>query len=332
MNRALDSVKEGIITTDEEFRIKDHNRSFYGSFNVNFRDNSKIIELLSFPRINTAFETVLGGGTFSEETPVYFGTKRVECKVTVFREDGLIYWIFEDITDMKLLENAKADFVAAVSHEFMTPLGVIGGFLSLIEDPNTPDDLKANYTKRANVQLKRLEKLVDQLLSLSELEMKNYVPHFSIVNIPQLVAEVKEDMSYKWKAKNLRIDTSVPEDLFVYTEGTALYRMVANLLSNSIKYSHEGGTVFLKVVDDEDRIFVTLEDEGIGIREEELPRIFERFYRASNSSETGAKGMGLGLALVKHLSEITKADITVESRYTLGSTFTITLPKKDYKV
>ncbi len=331
MNGVLNFVKEAVMTTDGEFRVKDHNSAFYGNFSVNLKNDSKIIEILSFPRINSAFETVLSGKIFSEETPVYFGTKRVECKVTVFREDELIYWIFEDITDMKLLENAKADFVAAVSHEFMTPLGVVEGFMSLIKDPKTPEGLKSEYTDRAIVQLKRLEKLVDQLLSLSELEMKSYVPHFSTVNISQLMAEVREDMAYKWKAKNINLAIDVPEDLFVYTDGMALYRMIANLLSNSIKYSHKGGRVSVKVMDEDDDLRVVLEDEGIGIREEEIPRIFERFYRASNSSETDAKGMGLGLALVKHLSEITKADITVESRYTLGSIFTITLPKKGHK-
>ncbi len=329
-DKVLDFVREGIVTTNENFVIVYFNNAFEKFFPTSFSNKNKkekIIEVISFPKMNTAFEFAEMGKVFSEESPVYFGGKRIECKVTVFKDGKVTNWIFEDITNFKVLEDAKADFVSAVSHEFMTPLGIVEGFLSIISDPKMPEKLRKDYIERSIVQLKRLEKLVDQLLSLSELEMKKYVPNFSTVNISQMLLEVKDEMAYRWKAKNVKVKIDSPKELFIYTEGSALYRILTNLLSNSIKYSYESGEIKIEVVEEREKVEISIEDNGIGIKEEEIPRIFERFYRASNSSETDAKGMGLGLALVKHLCEVIKANIKVHSRYTLGTTFTVVLPK-----
>ncbi len=331
-DKILSFIEEGIVTTNEDFVIISFNPAFEKFFSVAFSKTKskkeKIIEVVSFPKMNTAFEFAESGGVFSEESPVYFRGKRVECKVTVFKEGNVTNWIFEDITNFKILEDAKSDFVSAVSHEFMTPLSVVDGFLSIIRDPDIAKKLRDDYIDRSIVQLKRLEKLVDQLLSLSELEMKKYVPNFSTVNILQMLFEVKDEMAYRWKAKSVKVRIDSSKDFFIYTEGSALYRILANLLSNSIKYSHKNGEVTIKVMNEKGKVKISIEDNGIGIKEEEIPRIFERFYRASNSSETGAKGMGLGLALVKHLCEVIEAKMEVYSRYTLGSIFTIVLSQE----
>jgi len=268
------------------------------------------------------------GSIFTEKLPVYFGTNRMECKTTVFKDDEIIEWIFEDVSSMKMLESAKADFVSAVSHEFMTPLGIIEGFLTMIKDPEISDETKSDYTERSMIQLKRLEKLVDQLLSLSELEMGSYVPHFSLVNLHQMAIEAREEMNYRCKSKNIEVILEIPETLFAYTDGMALYRITTNLLSNAIKYSHENDKVKIIASEDGGSVILSVQDNGIGIKADELLRIFERFYRATNASETGAKGMGLGLALVKHLCDIINARIEVNSRYTMGSTFTVFIPQK----
>ncbi len=325
--RIIDFISEGIILTDRYLNIVDHNESMVRSFKISFQKSVKITDIISFSKMDNALQKALEGLVFTEQLPVYFGTTKIECKVTTFKEDEIVAWIFENVNAVKMLESAKADFVSAVSHEFMTPLGIIEGFLTMIGDPKIDEKMKMDYIERAMVQLKRLEKLVDQLLSLSELEMKSYVPRFSLVNIRQLIDEAKAEMDYKIKPKNINVISDVPENLFVSTDGMALYRIVTNILSNAIKYSYPNNEVKISASEDENSVKLSVKDNGIGIKTEEIPRIFERFYRASNSSETNAKGMGLGLALVKHLASMINAKIEVESRYTIGSTFTIVIPK-----
>ncbi|MGC8545702.1 MAG: sensor histidine kinase [Athalassotoga sp.] len=329
--RIIDFVSEGIISTDRYLNVVDHNEAIVKLFKVSFQRSVKITDVISFSKIDAALQSALKDSVFTEQLPVYFGTTKIECKVTTFKDDEIVVWIFENLNTVKMLESAKADFVSAVSHEFMTPLGIIEGFLTMIKDPEMDEKMKADRIERAMAQLKRLEKLVDQLLSLSELEMKSYVPHFSLVNIYQMTEDARAEMDYRCKAKHINVILDVPENLFVYTDGMALYRITTNLLSNAIKYSHPDSDVKISVVEDEDSIKLSVQDNGIGIKAEEIPRIFERFYRASNSSETSAKGMGLGLALVKHLSNIINAKIEVESRYTMGSTFTVVIPKNQRK-
>ncbi|BBJ28178.1 sensor histidine kinase [Athalassotoga saccharophila] len=326
--RIIDFVSEGIVSTDQNLNIVDHNDTISTNFEVSFQRAVKLTDVISFSKMNEALQTSLNGHVFSEQLPVFFGTKKIECKVTVFTEGPLIRWIFKNLDDIKMLENAKADFVSAVSHEFMTPLGIIEGFLEIIKDPKVDEKSKAQYIERAENQLKRLEKLVDQLLYLSALEMETYIPKFSIVNLYQMAQEAREEMAYRCKAKNINVEIEIPENLFIKTDGTALYRITTNLLSNAIKYSWENSSVKISAKEDEKLVRISVEDHGIGIKSEEIPRIFERFYRASNASETDAKGMGLGLALVKHLAKIINAKIEVNSKYTFGSTFTVVIPKR----
>ncbi len=330
MDKILNFVDEGLIVTNDEFIILDFNNTLRDNFISEIEKGTKILEIISFPEINEAFEKASVGYTFSKRTPVYFGLKRIECEVTVLKEN-YIYWLFKDITAQEVLKNAKADFISAVSHEFMTPIGIVKGFLEIIKDSNTPAHLKDNYFDRATAQLNRLEKLLDQLLSLSELEMKRYRPNFSSVNVSQLLSEAKEEMSYRWKPKKIQIFINSDKSLFVYTDGSALYRIVTNLLSNAIKYSYENGEVTISAKEKVGSVEISIEDHGIGIKEKELPRVFERFYRASNCSQTGAKGMGLGLALVKHLCEILNAKISIESKYTLGTSVTVLIPNLDFR-
>lgn len=325
--RTIDFVSEGIISTDQNLNIVDHNSTIINAFEISFQRAVKLTDLVSFSKVNEALDISLNGSVFSEQLPVFFGTKKVECKVTVFKEGPLIRWIFKNMNDLKMLESAKADFVSAVSHEFMTPLGIIEGFLEIVKDPKLDEQSRENYIERAIAQLKRLEKLVDQLLSLSELEMQTYIPKISLVNVYQMIQEAKEEMSYKCKAKHIEVEMDIPENLFVRTDGTALYRITTNLLSNAIKYSWKNSSVKISAKEDDKFVRIFVEDHGIGIKSEEIPRIFERFYRASNASETDAKGMGLGLALVKHLAKIINAKIEVNSKYTFGSTFTVVIPK-----
>ncbi len=326
--RIIDFVSEGIVSTDHNLNIVDHNDTISTVFEISFQRAVKLTDVISFSKMNEALQISLKGSVFSEQLPVFFGIKKTECKVTVFMEGPLIRWIFKNLDDVKMLESAKADFVSAVSHEFMTPLGIIEGFLEMIRDPKIDERSKEKYIERAENQLKRLEKLVDQLLSLSALEMETYIPKFSIVNIYQMAQEAKEEMAYRCKTKNINVDIEIPENLFVKTDGTALYRITTNLLSNAIKYSWENSSVKISAKEDERFVRISVEDHGIGIKSEEIPRIFERFYRASNVSETDAKGMGLGLALVKHLAKIINAKIEVNSKYTFGSTFTVVIPKR----
>lgn len=228
----------------------------------------------------------------------------------------------QDISDIKRLENMRSQFVANVSHELKTPLTSIKGFtetLKYVEDEET----RKKFLDIIDNEAERLSRLINDILVLSKLESftrsedEDFLPNVVIDEVSNIVKNMAEN-----KGINLIINED-NEQMYIHGDKDKFLQVVLNLVENGIKYSNEGATIEVSSFVKNDEYILMVRDNGIGIPEEDIPRIFERFYRVDKSRKSG--GTGLGLAIVKHIVKIFNGDITVESKLNEGSTFTVTI-------
>ena len=316
----FDDLEEGILKINDSLEVVYSNlsaRKLLGEIL-----NKPISDALHVQKISDMVEKLMGGEKFDVETSYMKDNSRIFLNIKVRPP----YLIFEDITSKKLLENAKMDFVNSLVHEFSTPLTVISGYTQILTEKK--DELPQDVSTAIDRILKsvvRLSRLVDELGILSNLELKNYRIHSETINLAALMEEIIADFEPRFKKKKLTVLTEIPEYLYVVSDSVLLYRVMVNLLSNAIKYSFDCEKIVLKAFENKGSICISVQDFGIGIRSDELPRIFERFFRASNAKSERISGLGLGLALVKHAVAIMGATIDVESNYMMGTTFTLRL-------
>ncbi|KKB43313.1 two-component system histidine kinase PnpS [Bacillus thermotolerans] len=236
--------------------------------------------------------------------------------------------VFHDITSLKRLEQMRKDFVANVSHELKTPITSIKGFTETLLDGAMED--KEALKMFLDIILKeseRMQTLVMDLLELSKIEQKGISLNVSEVAVDQLIKEVVLVLQSRFEEKQLGLTVDLQDDLFIKGDASRLKQVFVNLLTNATLYTQRGGNVSVRAFGQEDQVVVEVKDNGIGISSEELPRIFERFYRVDKARSRNSGGTGLGLAIVKHIIEAHKGEITVESKVNEGTTFTVYLHK-----
>jgi two-component system, OmpR family, phosphate regulon sensor histidine kinase PhoR len=234
-----------------------------------------------------------------------------------------------EIAELTEREKYRREFIGNLSHELKTPLFNIQGYVLTLLDGGLEDPKVArDFLERAARGSDRLMKIVEDLDMISKLE--NGVLALGPVDseLRNVVADPMGDVQGLPGAQNMRLINSVPADLHVRVDPAKLAQVFTNLLENAIRYGKPGGEVeVLAYALDGDQVFVEVRDNGIGIAEEHLPRLFERFYRVSNSRARHEGGSGLGLAIVKHIVEAHNGTITVKSVEGQGTTFGFTLPK-----
>ncbi|PKO17742.1 MAG: hypothetical protein CVU39_04470 [Chloroflexi bacterium HGW-Chloroflexi-10] len=216
-------------------------------------------------------------------------------------------------------------FVADAAHELKTPLTVIRTNLELLQ-PETDLQRREKYVKRAVEQVIYLDELVENLLDLSRLESDTLTEKRELVNLPDLIRKVSEVYAGRAEQKNIGFTIEMPEaELTLPGYGAKLELATANLLDNAIKFTPSGGSVRVALFVEDQQLKLVVEDTGIAIPEQDLPQIFNRFHRGSNS--TAIQGSGLGLAIVDAVIELHNGRITVENRIEGGTRFTIYLPR-----
>jgi two-component system phosphate regulon sensor histidine kinase PhoR len=232
--------------------------------------------------------------------------------------------ILHDITEFRKLEKIKRDFVLSASHELRTPLTAIKGYVETLQTKISKKDQQyLNVIKR---HTERLINIVSDLLNLSELEEKVNKPEFELVNIKNLIENIKTLFAPRFKEKNLALKVNVEEKLpLISGDSFKLEQMLINLVDNAIKYT-EKGEVEIAARRLNQSIRITIKDTGIGIAQEHLSRIFERFYVVDKSHSRRMGGTGLGLSIVKHIVLLHNGEIEVESTPGVGTKFIITLP------
>lgn len=239
-----------------------------------------------------------------------------------------------EIDHLKELEKYRKEFLADVSHELKTPIFAAQGLIDTLldgamDDPAVRDD----FLKRAGRNIDSLVALVEDLLMVSQLEAGALRMHFAPVELVPLATDILDAMEPKAAARKvaLRLERKGDKATLVYADGGRLRQVLTNLVHNAIKYGNEGGTVTLSFEADKDHVAIMVKDDGPGIPQEHLGRIFERFYRIDKSrSKEGGKdsgGTGLGLAIVKHILEAHHSKISVTSKPGKGSAFQFKLKR-----
>ncbi|PST85116.1 two-component sensor histidine kinase [Pedobacter yulinensis] len=235
-----------------------------------------------------------------------------------------------EIDLLKKQEQFRKEFLSNVSHEFKTPLFAIQGYIETLQDCIVDDpDMARQFLKKAENNVERLSYLINDLDEISKLETGEIAINFQKFDFVPLAKEVIDSLEDRAAAK--RIVFSLKEKYAVPTPVSAdrekIRQVMINLLVNSIKYGRPDGTTAVKIFELHDQFLIEVTDDGIGIEEKHLPRLFERFYRADSHRSRHEGGTGLGLAIVKHILEAHQQTISVRSTPQIGTTFAFTLQK-----
>jgi two-component system phosphate regulon sensor histidine kinase PhoR len=238
--------------------------------------------------------------------------------------------VLHDVTEIWRLENVRRDFVANVSHELKTPITTIKGFVETLRDgamhePEQADRFLAIISRNAD----RLHAIIEDLLSLSRLEQSEEAAELvrseELLNI--VFQNAIQDCTAKAMARQVTISAACDTDLRVSINAPLLEQAIVNLLDNAINYSKPGSTVWLDAICQAEEVIIRVRDKGVGIPKEDLPRLFERFYRVDKARSREHGGTGLGLAIVKHIAQVHGGQVLVSSTVGQGSVFSVHLPQ-----
>jgi two-component system phosphate regulon sensor histidine kinase PhoR len=235
-----------------------------------------------------------------------------------------------EIDDLRTQEKFRRDFLSNISHEFKTPLFAIQGYIEAIQDDEFEDlDMAKDFLTKASRNVDRLSYLIKDLDEISKLETGEMAINYSKFKINDLIKEVFESMEMKASQHHIKLvfKQKYDEPIPVYADREKMVQVLVNLIDNSLKYGKEGGSTSISLFELHDQVLVEVTDDGIGIEEKYLPRLFERFFRTDTSRSRQIGGSGLGLAIVKHIVEAHQQTINVRSTEGLGSTFGFTLQK-----
>ncbi|HDR7415828.1 TPA: sensory box histidine kinase PhoR [Bacillus cereus] len=311
------SYKETFHVTDEEYL----DRLYYESFH-----HTEIIELVEeifMTEVKVRKQMLLPLGIERKHFEVYgapiIGTNH-EWK-------GIVL-VFHDITELKKLEQMRKDFLANVSHELKTPITSIKGFSETLLD-GAMDNKKfcEHFLRIILKESERMQGLIEDLLDLSKIEQQGFKLNMGTVDMKGLLEDIHMVLDNKAGEKEISLQVNVLKRASVIGDPSRLKQIFINLINNAIVYTPAGGVVSVELAEDKYNAYIKVSDTGIGISKEEIPRIFERFYRVDKARSRNTGGTGLGLSIVKHLVEAHQGTITVDSEVGEGTTFTVVLPK-----
>jgi two-component system phosphate regulon sensor histidine kinase PhoR len=240
------------------------------------------------------------------------------------RSDYLV--IVQDLTNLRRLETVRRDFVANVSHELRTPIASLKALSeTLIEGALDDRNVASEFLKKINVEVDKLSQMVQELVQLSQIESGQTALKKSPTPIGEVIGSAINRLQPLAERAGLSLKMEVSTDLPPVTiDKERIEQVLVNLIHNAIKFTPSGGSVRVTAVKAGGKIEVAVEDNGIGISQDDLPRMFERFYKTDKSRTSG--GTGLGLSIAKHIVQAHGGEIRVESREGKGSTFTFSLP------
>ncbi|HLK55858.1 MAG TPA: ATP-binding protein, partial [Chthonomonadaceae bacterium] len=231
--------------------------------------------------------------------------------------------IAQDVTELRRLETVRRDFVANVSHELRTPLATIRAMAETLQDGALEDDsVSDHFLGTINAEAQRLTRISEDLLILSQAESRQ--PEKEPFNLSLMLTEVVSRFQPQAEKGLLTLCAEVPPALQVIANHDQIEQVLVNLVDNALKYTPPGGRILVTAEKDEDILAVHVSDTGIGIQSQDVPRIFERFYRVDKHRSRQSGGTGLGLSIVKHIVEAHSGQVTVDSEYNRGSVFTFT--------
>ncbi|MNW45856.1 Heme sensor protein HssS [compost metagenome] len=225
------------------------------------------------------------------------------------------------------LEEMRQEFVSNVSHEIQSPLASIQGFSHTLLSTDLPEEQRREYLSIIEDESRRISQLSKQLLTLASLDKEEALLEITSFDISSQIRQVLFMTEWNWREKEIAIKMELPE-IYMRGDSKLLYQVWVNLITNSIKFTEEGGTITLRVRQTGNSCIVEVQDTGIGIAESDLPHIFQRFYRSDKSRNRKEGSSGLGLSIAIKIVEMHRGKIEVESKLGEGSTFRVLLPSE----
>jgi PAS domain S-box-containing protein len=344
----FDSISDWVSIHDRDFKFVRVNKSLAKAFNKEPKD---IIGQRCYQFLHGEAMPVAGCPHIKAlkskrpaKAEVHLNNPDIYAEISVspiFGDEGEItgtVHITKDITERKQaeeklrkIEQMKSEFLSNVSHELRTPLQSISGFTKLILTGKVPDaSTQQEFLQIIERESLHLNNLINDLLDMSRLESGRFQINKRLLPIRDTIVDAVKSFYSLAREKNIALSEDIPEELpEIEADGERLRQVVINLLSNAIKFSNPGGKVNIKVEHGNKELLIRVTDQGIGIPEEAMPRLFERFYQSEDKLAKG--GTGLGLYISKQVVEAHGGHIQVESQAGKGSTFSFTLPLDGYK-
>lgn len=321
-----ESLNEGVVAVDARQQVV--------RMNETARQLLRLREPVPFPAeylprdrtLREALSAVLSGND------AYPGEVRVDDRTLSLTArplpaGGAVLALY-DLTPFRRLEAVRRDFVANVSHELRTPLTVISGFVETLQDKDLPVELRTQFLTMTDGNVRRMQRIVDDLLDLSRIESGGWLPNPVEQDVVAVASEIVSPLQDGARAKGVSLRIELEPNVELYADSTATRQILSNLTENALRHTMTGEVVIFSE-SDERGTWIGVRDTGVGIGAEHLPRIFERFYRADPSRSREAGGTGLGLAIVRHLVESHGGKVRADSTLGVGTSIAAYFPRAE---
>lgn len=333
LQAVLDTIADGVLVLDLHYNIVLSNKTMAGFVNV--ADPKNLVGKSWLEVFVLYYEDEPFTSRLLSENLMYFHdvTMRLPedrqkfIDITVLRvqndPNGISYILtIQDITQRRELENMKLDFVSMAAHELRTPLTAINGYLNLLGAGELTAEDHQQFVNLASSNASMLEGLINNMLSLSHIERGALHINRKKLDWSRIISREVDSLKFSASAKNIEIQLLMPpEQLFIWGDEVALREVFANLINNAVHYSDEGQTVRIKIEKNSDKVTTTVSDDGIGIPEQSIEKLFTKYYRAKGGLTTNSQGTGIGLFISKSIIDAHGGQIGVHSTFGQGSDF-----------
>ena len=318
----LSNISDGIVVLEKNGNISLINKNAARIFDASDFTGKNYLLLSRDRAFTEGVSSALEGRKDSVFEMKFTGEAYYSVSVRAL-ERGLTVIVLSDITAVRNSEKMRSEFFANASHELKTPLTAIKGFNDIVSMTATQPDIK-ELSGRIDKEVARIINLINDMLDLSMLESEKE-PKKEEVELSDVVKDIQGSLEILAKERGVSVKASGKGVVMMEREHAV--ELVKNLTENAIRYNEKGGHVEVDVSEDDKKVVLTVKDDGIGIEEEHLQRIFERFYRVNKSRSRETGGTGLGLSIVKHIAVLYGADVNISSTFGVGTTVTVTFPK-----
>ena len=329
----LSSMVEGVLAVEHDLRITFYNDAFAQAVHARTPapEGVSVLHVVRDPALRALLSGVIATQTPARERIVLLnaGGRVFDVQAAPLNEQGSTSAIatFHDITELERLERVRKDFVANISHELRTPLAAIHGYTETLLDGALEDPQNnRRFLEIIAAHTERLTNLAGDLLMLSEIEAERIPDPAEKTPAVELAENALQMAAAQAKGRDVRAFLGEAEDVSVAGPKVRLERALLNLILNGINYNRPGGEVRIDIRRVESTVRISVTDNGIGIAPQDLPRIFERFYRVDQARSRQTGGTGLGLSIVRNTVERVGGSVAVESRLGKGSVFTLVFP------
>ena len=329
----------GVLILDGKGRVRLVNSALRRLFNLSGNiQNKTLLETIRSHELHEIVQTAANQGHVAgRELAFTSGAKSRYFSVSAAglkdsdAQSGVIV-LFHDLTQIKLLENRRKDFVANVNHELRTPLSMIKGCVETLLDGNAPNPQdQERFLQKIQKHSDRLTYLIEDLLALSQLESGQIAMNHAQIPLAPLVQRVFDDLQDRAQPRSITLASNVQNQIQIWADPDRIHQVIQNLVDNGIKYGQPGGNVCVRAnrSNNNDSVIIHISDDGPGIPENARQRIFERFFRVDKARSREQGGTGLGLAIVKHIIQAHNGRVWLNDNHNnKGATFSLSLPTK----